>query len=170
MWITGGLLWCFYQLFWQHLFTAEDPLVSKWWNKLIYILHGLSTFSAIVGNFECFLSLNLLSFMLFPSKRYLICDFSFIEVVISLSFCLSLLYKPYFVIWCISWEIAKYAASSVEQMQYLCQNMLACFTVQVHLRWTGECIQNKTMIIYERSKPRLSDINKLALYEYLLMV
>ncbi len=31
-----GLLWCFYQLFglsfWRHPFTAEDPLVSKWWN------------------------------------------------------------------------------------------------------------------------------------------
>ncbi len=61
MWITCGLLWCFYQLFglsfWRHPFTAEDPLVSKWWNaifqiwwrnKLIYILDGLrvSTFSA----------------------------------------------------------------------------------------------------------------------------
>ncbi len=52
MWITCGLLWCFYQLFglsfWRHPFTAEEPLVSKWcnatflqiwWrNKLIYIL------------------------------------------------------------------------------------------------------------------------------------
>ncbi len=61
VWITCGLLWCFYQLFglsfWRHPFTAEDPLVSKWcnatflqiwWrNKLIYILDGLrvSTFS-----------------------------------------------------------------------------------------------------------------------------
>ncbi len=31
-----GLLWCFYQLFglsfWRHPFTAEDPLVSKWFN------------------------------------------------------------------------------------------------------------------------------------------
>ncbi len=31
-----GLLWCFYQLsglsFWRHPFTAEHPLVSKWWN------------------------------------------------------------------------------------------------------------------------------------------
>ncbi len=36
MWITCGLLWCFDQLFgllfWRHPFTAEDPLVSKWWN------------------------------------------------------------------------------------------------------------------------------------------
>ncbi len=36
VWITCGLLWCFYQLFglsfWRHPFTAEDPLVSKWWN------------------------------------------------------------------------------------------------------------------------------------------
>ncbi len=34
VWITCVLLWCFYQLFelsfWQHPFTAEDPLVSKW--------------------------------------------------------------------------------------------------------------------------------------------
>ncbi len=36
VWITYGLLWCFYQLFWLsfwwHPFTAEDPLVNKWWN------------------------------------------------------------------------------------------------------------------------------------------
>ncbi len=36
VWITCGLLWCFYQLFglsfWRHPFTAEDPLVSKWRN------------------------------------------------------------------------------------------------------------------------------------------
>ncbi len=36
VWITCGLLWCFYQLFglsfWRHPFTAEDPLVSKWCN------------------------------------------------------------------------------------------------------------------------------------------
>ncbi len=59
VWIACGLLWCFYQLFglsfWRHPFTAEDPLVSKWWNamfliwnKLIYILDSLrvSAFSA----------------------------------------------------------------------------------------------------------------------------
>ncbi len=62
VWITCGLLWCFYQLFglsfWRHPFTAEHPLVSKWcnatflqiwWrNKLILILDDLrvSTFSA----------------------------------------------------------------------------------------------------------------------------
>ncbi len=56
-WITFDLLWCFYQLFglsfWRHPFTAEDPLVSKWWNakflqifydeekKLIYTMDGL---------------------------------------------------------------------------------------------------------------------------------
>ncbi len=31
-----GLLWCFYQLFgllfWRHPFTADDPLLSKWWS------------------------------------------------------------------------------------------------------------------------------------------
>ncbi len=34
VWITSGLLWCFYQLiglsFWRHPFTAEDPLMSKY--------------------------------------------------------------------------------------------------------------------------------------------
>ncbi len=66
VWITCGLLWCFYQLFglsfWRHPFTAEDPLLSKrcnvnfskpvQMNKLIYILDDLrvNTFSA---NFEC---------------------------------------------------------------------------------------------------------------------
>ncbi len=33
IWITCGLLWCFYQLFglsfWRHPFTPEDPLVNK---------------------------------------------------------------------------------------------------------------------------------------------
>ncbi len=36
VWITCGLLWCFYQLFglsfWRHPFTAEDSLLSKWCN------------------------------------------------------------------------------------------------------------------------------------------
>ncbi len=36
VWITCGLLWCFYEQFglsfWRHPFTAEDPLVSKWCN------------------------------------------------------------------------------------------------------------------------------------------
>ncbi len=36
VWITCGLLWCFYQLFglsfWRHPFTAEDPLLSNWCN------------------------------------------------------------------------------------------------------------------------------------------
>ncbi len=56
VWITCGLLWCFYQLFglsfWRHPFTAEHPLLrhwcrdtflQTWWrNKLILILDGLS--------------------------------------------------------------------------------------------------------------------------------
>ncbi len=40
VWITCGLLWCFYQLFglsfWRHPFTAEDPLVSKWCDAKSY--------------------------------------------------------------------------------------------------------------------------------------
>ncbi len=40
VWITCGLLWCFYQLFglsfWRHPFTAEDPLLSKWCNAMLY--------------------------------------------------------------------------------------------------------------------------------------
>ncbi len=39
VWITCGLLWCFYQLFglsfWRHPFTAEDPLVSKFMKTYI---------------------------------------------------------------------------------------------------------------------------------------
>ncbi len=62
VWIICGLLWCFYQLFglsfWRHPFTAEHPLLSKWWNdtflqiwwrnKLILILNDLRvrTYSA----------------------------------------------------------------------------------------------------------------------------
>ncbi len=55
VWITCGLLWCFYRMFglsfWRHPFTAEDPLVRKWWNatflqiwwrnKLVCISDGL---------------------------------------------------------------------------------------------------------------------------------
>ncbi len=73
VWITCGLLWCFYQLFglwfWRHPFTAEHPLLRHWcsdtflqiwWrNKLILILDGLRWAhflqTAVVpfrGNFE----------------------------------------------------------------------------------------------------------------------
>ncbi len=44
VWITCGLLWCFYQLFelsfWRHPFTAEHPLMRHWWNNtsLLYYL------------------------------------------------------------------------------------------------------------------------------------
>ncbi len=48
VWITWGLLWCFYHLFglsfWRHPFTAEHQLLSKWCNDTflqIYIMDGL---------------------------------------------------------------------------------------------------------------------------------
>ncbi len=70
VWITCGLLWCFYQLFglsfWRHPFTAKYPLVSKWCNvkflqsfpminKLIYILDGLRA-CTFLANFHFWLN------------------------------------------------------------------------------------------------------------------
>ncbi len=44
VWITCGLLWCFYQLFgllfWRHPFTVEDPLVSKWCNAIFLQIYS----------------------------------------------------------------------------------------------------------------------------------
>ncbi len=44
VWITCGLLWCFYQLFglsfWRHPFTAEDLLVIKWYNATFLQIHS----------------------------------------------------------------------------------------------------------------------------------
>ncbi len=41
--ITCEILWCFYQLsglsFWRYPFTAEHPLVSKWWNANFLLFH-----------------------------------------------------------------------------------------------------------------------------------
>ncbi len=78
VWITCGLMWCFYQLFglsfWWHPFTAEHPLMrhwcrdtflQTWWrNKLIYIFDGLrvSTFSA---NIHFWVNYSFKSVMLF---------------------------------------------------------------------------------------------------------
>ncbi len=46
VWITCGLLWCFYQLFglsfWWHPFTAEDPLVS---DGMLHFSKSKRTFS-----------------------------------------------------------------------------------------------------------------------------
>ncbi len=39
--IACGSLWCFYQLlFWWHPFTAEDTLVSKWFNAKFYHIYS----------------------------------------------------------------------------------------------------------------------------------
>ncbi len=55
MWITCGLLWCFYQLFalsfWRHPFTVKDPSVSKWCNaKFLQIYSKEETNSRV--NFQ----------------------------------------------------------------------------------------------------------------------
>ncbi len=55
VWITCGLLWCFYQLFglsfWRHPFTAEDPLVNQWCNaKFLQICSDEETNSSILND------------------------------------------------------------------------------------------------------------------------
>ncbi len=41
VWVTSGLLWCFYQLFglsfWRHPFTAEDPLLRQWCDAVLML-------------------------------------------------------------------------------------------------------------------------------------
>ncbi len=50
VWITCGLLWCFYQLFglsfWRHPFTAEHPLLRQWCNDTFFQIQWIRTFSA----------------------------------------------------------------------------------------------------------------------------
>ncbi len=53
VWITCGLLWCFYQMFglslWRHPFTTEYPLVSKWCNaKFSANLHFCMNYSFVI--------------------------------------------------------------------------------------------------------------------------
>ncbi len=52
VWITCGLLWCFYQLFglsfWRHPFTSEHPLLSKC--PLKYFCTQIPNFDKIVLN------------------------------------------------------------------------------------------------------------------------
>ncbi len=90
VWITCGLLWCFYQLFglsfWRHPFTAEHPLVSRWWNatflqiwwkKFNYILDGLSvsTFHQFLisgWTKKAFVSCLLIMFWVFPLSTLVI--------------------------------------------------------------------------------------------------
>ncbi len=60
VWITCRYL--FGLSFWRHPFTAEDPLVRKWWNatvlqiwwrnKLIYILDGLRVSTSVALFFD----------------------------------------------------------------------------------------------------------------------
>ncbi len=48
VWITYGLLWCFYQLFglsfWRHPFTAEHPLLRQWCNATFTFMHLADAF------------------------------------------------------------------------------------------------------------------------------
>ncbi len=57
VWITCGLLWCFYQLFihsfWRHPFTAEHPLVSKWYNDKFSKFKETNSISDGLGVSKC---------------------------------------------------------------------------------------------------------------------
>ncbi len=61
MWITCGLVWCFYQLFglWRQPFAAvhfhaEDPLVIKWWNAtFLKIMNLWIHFKSNYTNHNC---------------------------------------------------------------------------------------------------------------------
>ncbi len=95
LWITCGLLWCFYQMFglsfWRHPFTAEDSLVSKWWNATFLQICSheeinSSTFTSWMawgwGHFQP------ITLCLIERRKYewnLHCDFSFLWVVSSWS-------------------------------------------------------------------------------------
>ncbi len=63
VWITCGLLWWFY-----HPFTAEDPLVSKWWKWLIqHVRNGRASFPRmLLTSTNCFYQLFWLSFWRHP--------------------------------------------------------------------------------------------------------
>ncbi len=53
MWITYGLVWCFYQLFGLH-FHADDPLVIKWWNAtFLKIMNLWIHFKSNYTNHNC---------------------------------------------------------------------------------------------------------------------
>ncbi len=56
VWITCGLLWCFYQLFglsfWRHPFTAEHSLLSKWCNNKFLIFQQIVIFG-VDYSFKC---------------------------------------------------------------------------------------------------------------------
>ncbi len=69
VWITCGLLWCFYQLFelsfWRHPFTAEDLLVSKQWNAtLLYKNCKLHTMTWYLHNFNLPYFVYLLAYLM----------------------------------------------------------------------------------------------------------
>ncbi len=62
VWITCGLLWCFYQLFglsfWRHPFTAEHPLLRHWCRDtfLQMLTDGLEWCGLLVDYCDVFIS------------------------------------------------------------------------------------------------------------------
>ncbi len=102
VWITCGLLWCFYQLFglsfWRHPFTAEDPLVSKWWNstflqtwwrnKLIYIWDSLRVYfqQTVISEYFCSFNCGFPQSVL-VHQSLLFCTIKARQCEIKVSFC-----------------------------------------------------------------------------------
>ncbi len=104
VWITSGLLWCFYQLFglsfWRHPFTAEDPLVSKWCNATflqIYTDEETNSFTSWMAwegvNVQQFYFYFWMNYPFNPLRRKLQCYFE------SVVLCGAHRYCHFFIFW-----------------------------------------------------------------------
>ncbi len=66
MWITCGLLWCFYKLFrlsfWRHPFTAGHPLLSKWRNATFLKIWWRNKLLFCIKSLLCFFQMNVIWF------------------------------------------------------------------------------------------------------------